>query len=167
MLEAALERLSPRKPVTTAAFAVLLVAASVVFAFTAAGHYSTYESERVTGTVTGYEVVETDSGPVLAVDVYIDNPLLRPVGVGNAELTARVDGQVIATSGGIYVDETVAAGASETVTIQLRPNNGETERMRSAAADGEIRVTGNVRGTIEAEDVQFGVVNDSRGGAGE
>jgi hypothetical protein len=167
MLDAALQRLNLRKPAATALFVVVLLAGSTVFGFTAAGHYSTFETGRVTGTTTGYAVDDGGTEPVLVVDVRVDNPLLRPITVTNAGLTARADGTVVATSGGILVDSGVDAGGSSTITIPLRPENGEAERMRTAAANGNLVVTGSVRATIEAAEFNFGVQNSTRGGAGE
>lgn len=153
--------LRPERPVVVAAFVVVFVAAAATFSLTAAGYYGTHTTDRVSGTVTGFEV--SDDGSRLVAELVVDNGLARPVTVGAGELRVEAGEEVLTRNAGGFVGERVPAGERRTFRVALYLQDGDVDRAVAAARDGELVVRGLYRATIEREEFDFGV--DTAAGA--
>jgi len=149
------DALRPERPVVVAAFVVVFVGALATFSLTAAGYYSTHTTDRLSATVTGFEV--TDDEPRLVAELVVDNGLTRPVTVGAGELRVAADGEVLTRNAGGFVGERVPAGERTTLRVELYLRDDHVDRAVAAARDGDLVVEGLYRATIEREEIDFGV----------
>jgi len=150
------DALRPERPVVVTAFVVAFVAASATFGLTAAGYYDTYSTDRITGTVTGIDVVDDGERRVVA-ELTVENGLSRPVTVTTGQLRVETPERTLSLNGGGYVGERIPAGGERTLRVPLLLQAGDTGPAVAAARNGSLEVSGVYRGTIEAEEIEFSV----------
>lgn len=143
-------------------FLALLIVTSGAFAVTTTGYFATEKAGAdtiIVGTVTDYRVDESGDRPTIVVDVEVENPTMQPVKLDSANLDATVNGTTVAR-GATGLDETVPAGESKTITLELIPREGYRSTAVAAAESGSLSVGGLLWARIQRFRFEIAVLAD-------
>lgn len=164
MVDTALRRLVPDRPLIVVMFVALALFTTALFVPTFDAYVAVDGIEEADTRVTDASV-----GPdqeTLELDLRFENPTSSSVTVVSGQVTARDDGTLVTRIAGTDVDSTTVPGGETTtlpVTVDVAPS--ERERAVAAARDGRLRFKGFLWVTVGDERVKVrmrpqGVAND-------
>jgi hypothetical protein len=151
----------PRKPFVLGSFLLVALVAVGLFVPTFAGHTAVMNKVSIDATTTDYHVA--DDGETLVVQVRVRNPTGSAFTARYASLYGNVDGKQLTSLGVEIRETTVPAGETKTVTAHVGIKDGYSEEVADAVESGTLRVTGQLRGSIQDAEVQIDVTEGDDG----